>query len=203
MPKRQKLLDEINAKNGLGIFLMAQMDATPDTLQFIIATGEIDEAAGGLRDKSRYIIRALGVQEHRLSVGMFQRVQFTDEHPLLSQYNEKPVGVFFRGTPADKHELVLDIFQTYASTFGHWRQIPDYLNLTKPLTDLVSGGGDLLGEMPESLATRMEKTLQHHQLETKLTIGERPKEQPKMKVLTLDDSFTVAMDFSVDELGKV
>lgn len=200
--KTQQLLDEINAENGYGVLLLSQLDSVPDTLQFIVATTIYDEQADGLRDKTRYIVRALGVQEHRVSMGMFKSISITREHPLIYEDNTNPVGLFFRGTPDNANELILDIFQAYASTFGPWRQIPRYLNMSKPLVNLVSGGGDLLGEMPKPLAERMEKVLQHHKLETKLMEGKHPDGTPKVKALLMDESYVVALDFSVDELGK-
>jgi len=200
MPKRQKLLSELQADNEYGVLLMAQMDAVPETLQFVVSTTQMDEAAGGLRDRGSYVVRAIGVREHRFSVGIFANLRFMDDHPLLYEYNMPSVGLFFRGTPENPTELVLDIFQAYASTFGPWRQIPSYLNTTKPLVDLVSGGGDVLGEMPKPLAERMIKVLEHHKLETKIVEGKRT--EPKMKALLLDESYILALDFSVDELGK-
>jgi hypothetical protein len=202
MPKRVHLIEEVNGENGYGVFLIAQMDSVPETLQFVIATTEYDEAVKGLRDKARYVVRCIGVQEHRISVGMFGAITFSEDHPLLYETNTNPVGLFFRGKPENPAELVLDIFQAYASTFGPWRQIPAYLNMSKPLLDLVSGGGDLLGEMPYPLAERLDRVLQHHKLETRLIMGEHPAEQPTLKALLLDDSYVLAMDFSVDALGK-
>jgi hypothetical protein len=202
MPRRTQLIDEINRENGYGVFLMAQMDSVPETLQFVIATTEYDEAAGGLRDLSRYVVRCVGVHEHRVSIGMFGVLAFNQDHPLLYEINTTPAGLFFRGKPEKPAELVLDIFQSYASMFGPWRQIPQYLNTSKPLLDLVSGGGDLLGEMPYPLAERLERVLQHHKLETRLIMGERPAEQPSYQALLLDDSYVVAQNFTVEELGK-
>lgn len=201
----QQLMDEVNTEQGYGVFLMAQMDSTPDTLQFIIATTEFDESVNGLRDKRRYIVRCIGVQEHHLTLGIFKHMSLhqKEEHPLLYQYNSQPMGLFFRGNATNANELVLDVFQGYASTFGQWRHIPDYLNVSKPLVDIFSGGGDLVGEMPKPLAERLDKVLKHHQLETRIIEGERHKEMPYMKALLLDESYIVAIDFSVDELGKV
>lgn len=200
--KTQQLLDQINAETGYGVLLLSQMDGIPDTLQFIVATTEYDEQADGLRDRTRYVVRALGVQEHRISLGMFKSISITRDHPLIYEDNTDPVGVFFRGMPDNANELVLDIFQAYASTFGPWRQIPRYLNMNRPLVELVSSGGELLGEMPKPLAERMEKVLQHHKLETKLMQGKHPDGTPTVKALLMDDSYVVALDFSVDELGK-
>jgi hypothetical protein len=208
MPKRQQMLDEINQENGYGVFLMAQMDGVPDTVQMVITTAQYDPDIDGLREKGHYVVRALGVREHQVSVGMFKAINFNqgEEHPLLYGYNTKPVGVFFRGQPENPQELVLDIFQGYVSTFGQWRHIPEFLNVSKPLLDVVGGGGDLLGEMPTPLATQMDKVLQHHKLETKLIearLEEGAEVPPPMKLLLLDNSYLVAMDFSVEELGKV
>lgn len=183
---------------------MAQMDAVPDTLQLIIATTYFDESANGLRDKARYIVRAIGVQEHRISVGMFRKIAVyqAEEHPLLYEYNSLPTGLFFKGTPPDVHGLMVDVFQAYSTTFGLWRHLPQYLNIQKPLHDLFAGGGDLVGQMPKPLADRLDKVLVHHGLETKVLVGEKHKEAPNMKTLLFDESYIVAIDFSVDELGK-
>jgi hypothetical protein len=187
---------------------MAQMDSVPETLQLVIVTTEYDEKAGGLRDKSRYLIRAIGVQEHKISVGMFGSMRFLDDHPLLYQYNTTPVGVFFRGQAADPNALLVDLLQAYATTFGPWRQIPQYLNTEKPLFNLLSSTGDLLGEMPKPLAENVVKALEQHKLETKMIEGQPPEESDEhgrsqlMKALVIDDSYLVAMDFTVDLLGR-
>lgn len=200
MTKREQMLHELAGENDYGVLLMVQMDSVPDTIQCVVATTTHDEAAGGLRDKHRYVVRAIGVQEHNVAVGMFKSARVLDDHPLLHQYNTPPVGLFFRGTPDDANELVLDIFQGYASTFGPWRQIPTYLNLTRPLIEMVQGGGDLIGQMPRPLADTLAKAFEHHGCETKITEDKR--EGPDYKVLLLDDSYIVAMDFAVDLLGQ-
>ncbi len=200
MPKRDQLLDELKGENDYGVLLMVQMDGVPDTLQAIIATTQYDDSASGLRDKHQYIVRAVGVKEHQVSVGMFKSLKLMDDHPLSYAYNTTPVALFFRGTPKDTNELVLDLFQGYASTFGPWRQIPEYLNTSKPLVELLSGGGDLLGQMPLPLAERLQKVLEHHGLETKLV--EDKQTEPKMKVLTLDESYIMALDFTIESFGN-
>lgn len=207
MPKRARLLDELKDEKDYGVFLIIQMDGVPETLQLVIATTRLDEKAGGLRDRSRYVIRALGVREHRVSVGLFGTLQFLDDHPLLHQYNTPPAAVFFRGKPDDRNELLMDIMQAHASTFGPWRQFPQHMNVEQPLLDLLGSGGGLLGEMPRPLAERMVKVLEHHGLEHKLVEGEDTGEDEhgrsrQHKLLLIDQSYLIALDFTVDELGK-
>lgn len=202
MPKTEQLIEEISRENGYGVLLMAQMDSVPETLQFVIATTEYDDEAQGLRDNSRYIVRAVGVQEHRVSMGIFGHIRFPESHPLLYQYNEQPVGLFFRGSPDQPQELLLDLIQAYSGVMQEWRHIPTYLNMQQPLADLVRSGGGLLGEMPASLADGLERALQHHGLETHRVAGEKS-DGPAMKLMLLDDSYVLAMDFTIEELGKV
>lgn len=208
MPKRAKLLAELAADDAYGVFLMMQMDGVPETLQLVLVTGVIDESIGGLREKGRYVIRALGVREHKVSVGMFGSLRFVDDHPLLYQYNVTPVGLFFRGQAADTNALLVDVLQAYASVFGPWRQIPTYLNIAKPLFSLLAGTGDMVGEMPKPLAEALAHALEAHQLETKQIEGENPQTADEhgrsqlLKALIIDESYIVALDFTVDELGK-
>jgi hypothetical protein len=209
MPKREQLLKDLEGDNAVGVLLLVQMDSVPETLQLVIATAEYDEKAGGLRDKTRYLIRAIGVQEHRASVGIFRTLEFSTDHPLLYQYNQTPAGVFFRGQAADPNALLVDMLQAYASTFGPWRQIPQYLNTGKPLFSLLTSGGDLLGEMPKPLADRIVPVLEKHKLETKIIEGQSPLDSDEhgrsqlMQALVIDDSYLVAIDFTVDILGKL
>ncbi len=209
MPKRQQLLEDLSGEKAYGVFLMLQMDGVPETLQMVITTTELDEQRGGLRDKRSYVIRAIGVQEHRVSVGLFGSLRILEtDHPLLHQYNETPVGLFFRGQPDDSNALMVDFMQAYTSTFGPWRQIPTYLNVSRPLFDLMNSGGDLVGEMPKTLAEKLIPAFERHGLETKVIEGEARLESDEhgrsqhMKTLIIDDSYIVAMDFTVEFLGK-
>lgn len=207
MPKREKLLNELKGEHDYGVLLMSQMDSVPETLQFVVATTQYDEQAEGLRDQSRYVIRAIGVREHRISLGLFRSLRFVDDHPLLYEYNTPPVGVFFKGQPDHPNELLLDIMQAHSSTFGVWRTFPQYLNIAQPLLDLLTSGGGLLGEMPKPLAERMNKVLTHHKLETKLMEASKigmseDSHSIRQSALLIDDSYMVATTFSVDALGR-
>ncbi|MFN8375816.1 MAG: hypothetical protein U0694_23460 [Anaerolineae bacterium] len=208
MPKREKLLNQLNDENDLGVLLAAQMGGVPQELQLIVETAKLDEAVQGLRPQGQYVVRVLGVFEHQASLGAFKTLKFVDDHPLLYQYNYPPVAVFFRGKPQNVHELILDIEQAHASTFGHWRHFVDYLELTQPLNELLLSGGGLLGRMPRPLAERMAKVFEHHKVEHKLIEGEPDKEDEHgrshaVKLLLIDNSYFVALDFSVEELGKI
>ncbi len=207
--KTEKLLGELQGEQDYGVLLAVQMGGVPQELQLMIQTAQYDEAAQGLRPRAQYILRALGVVEHRVSLGMFGRLFIADEHPILFHYNLTRHAIHFEGKPKDVNELVLDIHQGYLSTFGPWRELARDINREKPLVDLLQSGGGVLGTMPKPAAERMVKVLEHHGLTTRLdeeATYEKDDEHGRsrrMKLLGVDDSYLIALDFSVDEMGKV
>lgn len=209
MPKREQLLRELSGENSYGVFLMLQMDSVPETLQLVVATTELDKQRGGFRDVGQYVIRALGVVEHRVSVGLFRSLRFVEDHPLLYQYNTTPHALFFRGKAPDPNALLVDVLQSCAMIFGPWRQVSEYLNTSQPLLSLLASEGGLLGQMPEPLARNLSGVLEKHGLETLLQAGDPVTPQDEhgrsqlRKALILDDSYVIALDFTVDQLGKV
>ncbi|MCU0465309.1 MAG: hypothetical protein MUF38_12165 [Anaerolineae bacterium] len=207
MPKREQLFSELAAEDAYGVLVMAQLDAVPETLQLVIATTQDEAASGGLRDLNRYLVRVLGVVEHRVSLGLFNSIRLIEEnHPLSLRYNTPTTALFFRGTPDDPDATAMDVLQAYASTFGPWHQPPMYLNAARPLVSLLASGGDLLGEMPKPLADALEPVLQRHGLETKQFADEGVDKDEhgrsqRRKVLLLDDSYFVTLDISVELMG--
>ncbi len=209
MPMREQLLNELAGEHDVGILLIAQMGGIPNELQLIIQTARYDEEIKGLRERSGYIIRVLSVREHRLSLGLFGKLFFADEHPILLHHNEPLVQVYFEGQPKDVNELVLDIHQAHATTFGPWRELAQDINREKPLVNLLASGSGLLGEMPKTAALRMARVLEHHHMQAKLVgaDAETPKvdehgRSTQWKLLGVGDSYFVALDFTVDVMGR-
>lgn len=208
MPARDQFFADLAAETRQVALLVAQVGAAPTELQLITQIADYDENAGGLRPVRSYIIRALGVLEHRIvNFGMtVADVALVAEHPLLDQYITTPTAVFFRGKATNIDSLVLDIAQAHATTFGPWRQFPEYLNTQQPLHDLFAAEGGLVGQMPKPLAARILDVLAYHGLETRTAEGEphsRPNSDASAQsqqphVLTLGASYFVAYAFSFE-----
>jgi hypothetical protein len=214
MPDRDKLAGDLDGLRRYGVLLAVQMGGTPEEIQLLIETAELDEAAGGLRRMHNYVIRALGVREHQISVGLFGRLAFIDDHPLLYHHNTPRVAVTFDGAPRDINEAILDIQQAYISTFTIWRHLvmTGDLNTTQPLDKLLAktdtDGSKLLGVMPRPLAERIGRVLEHHGLPYQLTPDPDWAEADEhgrshlSKLLLIDNGHIVALDFSVEQMGK-
>jgi hypothetical protein len=207
--KREQLFADLKGEDDYGVLLMVQMGGAPEELQLMIQTGEYDHDKQGLRPRRQYVVRALGVEEHQMQLGLFGALALTDDHPLLYQYNLPTVGFFFRGKPANAAELLLDIEQAHMLTFGFWRPFTDYIEVSQPLLTLLNSGGGLLGRMPRPLGERLTKVFDHHKLEHKLIEGDAQDMTDEhgrsraRKALIIDRSQIVALDFTIDELGKV
>ena len=211
MPKRDQLISELQGEQDYGVLLVAQMAGVPNEIQLIVETARYDAAAEGLRPQHDYVIRVLGVREHRVNLGVFGRLTFTDDHPLLYHHNTPRVAVYFDGKADDVNDLVLDISQAYVSTFGQWRHLVDMaedVNRALPLVELFSSGYGLLGTMPKPLAERMAKVLAHHGVGHSLTEDSSFDTQDEhgrsrlAKLLLIDQSYFIALDFSVEQMGK-
>ncbi len=215
MPDRNKLLSDIEGLKHYGVLLAVQMGGVPNEIQLIFQTAEFDEAAQGLRPLNNYVIRALGVREHKVSVGLFGRLAFMDDHPLLIHHNTPRVAVMFDGAPANVNEMALDLQQAYISTFTVWRHLAEMgsdLNTTIPLTELLAKddgeGSKMLGVMPKPLAERVEKVLAHHGLpyhsaqDPDWTDTDEHGRSQLSKLLLIDQSYVIALDFSVEQIGK-
>jgi hypothetical protein len=208
MPKTQQLLDDLQGEDKYGIFLAAQMGGSPNELQLIIQTAQYDEAAGGLRPRRQYVVRVLGVLEHRVSLGVFGRFFIAEDHPILYHHNLPRMTINFEGIPKDINELVLDIHQAYVTTFGPWRELAADINRSQPLVSLLTSGSGVLGAMPKPAAERMVRVLEHHGMTAELDGQSRETEDEHgrsrlLKLLGIDDSYFVALDFSVEEMGKI
>ncbi len=211
MPMRDQLIGELQGEQDYGVLLVAQMGGVPNEIQLIVETAHFDPAVQGLRPQHDYVIRALGVREQRLTLGVFGRLSFSDDHPLLYHHNTPRVAVYFDGKTADVNELVLDISQAYVSSFGRWRHLVDMvddINATMPMVDLLASGYGLLGVMPKPLAERMVKVLAHHNIASSLTEETGFEDQDehgrsrKAALLLIDQSYVIALDFSVEQMGK-
>ena len=178
MPQKQELVNFLSADENVGVLLVTQMGGAPEELQLIIQTATYDESIQGLLERQAYIVRALGVKEHRVSLGVFNNLFIAPEHPILYHHNAARHAVKFEGKPDDANALVLDIQATYGAVFGPWRDLAEDLNREKPLFDLLQSGSGTLGTMPEPAAKRMVKVFEHHKMTATLEQVEGERANP-------------------------
>ncbi|MFZ4827032.1 MAG: hypothetical protein ACOYLB_06730 [Phototrophicaceae bacterium] len=211
MPARERLNQDLQGEDKLGILLMVQMGGVPEELQLMIQTVTVDKVNQTLQEGNAYIVRVLGVREHRVSLGMFRSMFWASDHPILYHHNSPEWQLSFEGMPSDVNALMIDLQATYGATFGPWRDIVQDLNHDMPLSNLLQQGKGILGTFPQPLAERFINVLAHHGIQSGyVEVHAAPEPDTKMKgfkdqlsVLGIDDSYFIAYSFMVDNLkGK-
>lgn len=205
----QTLLTAIMPDDNLGVLLAAQMGGTPQEVQLIVQTAIIDDEHESIQTTGQYILRAIGVQEHRISLGLFANIAHATENALLDNYNSAPMQVHFSGAPTAIDPLLIDINQLYAQTYGMYdpfRRMVDELNPTAPLATTLTSGEGVLGVMAAPFAERMKTVLEKNgltaHLETHPVETDDHHHDITHELLVMDDSYVVAQLFSVDPMGK-
>lgn len=194
------ILEALQPEDNLGVLLAAQMGGTPQEIQLIVQTTRVDEDNDVIIATGQYIIRAINTVEHRLSLGLFNNLAHSTSNPILYKHNEPLLEVYFRGTPENVDNLMLDIQQLYGQTYGIYRHMADELNRARPLATLLTAGYGYLGTMPAPFVERIKKLFGRYQME--INTAEADDHRPKLQfeLLVMDDSYIVAQLFSVEPM---
>ncbi len=207
MPTSDTTLTEILAalarEDHYGVLLAAQLGGTPQEVQLILQTTVMNADQQTISPTGQYIIRAIGVQEHRLAVGLFANLVHSTDNPLLYPHNAAWQQVHFHGTPRDVDDLMLRINQLYGQTYGLYdpfRRMVDELNPTAPLATILQAGDGILGVMPEPFAEKVVGLLGQYELNAHLEPAQPAPEHIRYESLVLDDSYLVASMFSADPI---
>lgn len=196
----EKLIETLHDDHKLGLILLAQMGGTPEEVQMMVQIADYDEEKDAIKpDPKVYLLRCLGVQEHRLSLGFFNRMVLVEDHPLLWHHNFPFQQIYFRGEPTNIDELMLALSQLYGQLYGKFRNLADDLNLAVPLGTLLAGGYGLLGEMPLPLANTVKSLLEQYGLTVNFVESETD-EPPGFKLLVMDDTYFIGQIFNAEPL---
>ena len=196
----QSIIQTLTHNDKIGVLLVAQMGATPQEVQLILQTADYDEETYTVTTGDTFIIRCIGVEDHRISVGLFNRLIVTDEHPVLWNYNEVFRQIYFKGTPDNIDGLMLELNQLYGQHYGEVRNLAQDINRMAPLETILKRGNGLLGEMARPMAEKIKALFARYEMEVNLVPSEQEEPPFKHVLLVMDDSFVIAQLFSADPL---
>lgn len=210
----KKIIEALQPEENLGVLIASQMGGTPREVQIIIQTTQYEAEKDALKATGQYIIRALGVVEHRLSLGLFNKLVLSNDNPLLYRHNSEQVQVYFRGTPENIDGFLIDLNQLYGQTYGVFdpnMRMADELNRALPLYNLLKTGQGLLATTPQPFAEKLQKLLTRHNMTCNFIEvedehhheGEEDHHHDiTYQLLVMDDSYFIAQLFSADPMGN-
>jgi hypothetical protein len=201
------IISTLEVEHKFGVLLAAQLGQTPQELQLIIQTADYDEEKAAITTQATYVIRCIGVEEHRLSLGIFNRLARVTDDPLLWNYNQPYHQIYFKGhfkNPALTADgLMLELTQLYTQHYGLFRNLAIDLNRMAPLETLLKAGHGLLGEMPAPMAAHVKTLLERYGLTVTLVETEREAPDFPYQLLVMDDSYFIATLFGADLMGNL
>ncbi|NIG55541.1 hypothetical protein [Chitinophaga sp. Cy-1792] len=97
---------------------------------------------------------------------------YSDDHPLLWDYNDLQASLYFTGVSADVYKLFWEVKQIEKRLYGHYQYIDRYLNSELEVVKLMKAGRGLFANGPKKLLQEMAKVLADNVLKFSL-ISER------------------------------
>ena len=137
----------------------------------------------------RWRIHFLDKVEFSFTQSSYSILDLFNNHPLLVQYTEPWLELYFVGTPKQPDTVTSAAAAAVVRATGGWRRFEDYVNPGAPLS---CGYGSLM-RAPQTVIRAVETVLANSGVETKTLAGVRPSHP--YRVLLLEKSFVIAKEF--------
>jgi len=194
------LRKDLTGENTVGLLIGAQLGVSPSELTMIVRAATVNPATGEATSTHQYQVTAIGMVEHKLTLGLFNGVGYADEHPLLYHHNAPGVKIFITSPVIDPDALLWAIDAAYGELFGRWRDLTADLNQRADPRAILQNGKGALGTFPAPFAPLVDRLL------TEQAIGHQAiMTDPKIGgcvLLALDDSFVIARSFTVQSFDS-
>jgi hypothetical protein len=191
------IVHDLQAENAVGLLLVAQLGSSPSEMLLVVRTVIHDPAVGGLRPLNQYVIKLVGLVEHKISLGLFNHLALVEDHPLLHHHNAPNVRIYLSSAAADPDTVLGEIEDTHFEMFGRWRELGDDLNHRIAPHELLKAGMGTLGEFPAPFADALCEVLKTHDISYTATPGEQ--KIGRCYLLAFDNSYLIARGFTVEQ----
>jgi hypothetical protein len=138
-------------------------------------------------------VHFVGKLEHHFVSTHAERIEITDEHPVLSNYKHPWIEIYIATSPTRPSELATALLHLVQAELGAWRSPVEYFNRGYPPRELLHAGFGLLFCGPEPLAALVQNALGH--AEVSFTALPRTHKEQSVKALIAGKNFVVARDF--------
>jgi hypothetical protein len=190
----EQISQEMEAENAVGLILAAQLYGSPEAMQAVVQTALFEPA--GLRPQNQYVIQMAQVVEHQIVLGLFNTIEFTDNHPLLHAHNASHAAIYLASKADDPGQVLRDMQESHDHLYGEWRDLRESLNQLSTAGQVFAAGYGLLGEMPRPFADTVSAILTRHGV--KHNMVETSEGQGMYKALILDNTYFVAAEITVE-----
>jgi hypothetical protein len=138
-------------------------------------------------------VHFIGKLEHHFVSNHAERIEITDEHPVLLNYQHPWTDIYVSVKPPNPNELADELLQAVQAELGGWRSPAEYFNQAFETRLLLEGGFGLLFTGPEPLADTVRRALDT--AEVRFTALPRKFQRQQARALVAGKNFVVAKDF--------
>ncbi len=124
-------------------------------------------------------------------------IQAAHEHPLLWQYNDEHVSMFFSAPPSQPLELLGSLYEAHTRLLGGWRELGDYLHAS---SELLHGGHGLFAKGPKRVIDDYSRVV-GERLHHSIVRGHTPR--GGYQVVLFDECYVVCQSVAVVEHEEV
>lgn len=164
---------------------------------------------GDESEKQHWRVHCDGVQQFRMQNGWVDTITVAAEHPLLWQFTEPVVGLYFSAPAPTPLAIVGALYERHRRLVGNWIPFHFYLNpfpggmsalLQKSAGELASGPAAIIDAYAEVLAHHGIRSSRLPRRPAKIWNGQEWVVPPALRALLLDESFIIAENFSAAEI---
>ena len=161
---------------------------------------EIDEGQGG-RPLAHWIVRCFEVGEHMLCDADGGGLQVSgSDHPVVRQHLDPRTSLFFGASPTPGSDVVGGLFSAHRDLVDDWIAFDRYLNLSRPLEELLVSGSGMIATGPRFLLQAYANVLDRAGMEASLVDVAKAQRVPPLHVAHLGESYVVARRFEAERL---
>ena len=153
----------------------------------------IDHAEGHRGGRIHYKNKA----EFHIPEKHFDKLQVLDVHPLLQQYQELRVELYFYEALAEPDSFLEECAQYVDEATSGWRNINEYINPHYNATDLLRSRHGLFFRGPVSIARGIREIFESQSVRTSSIQGGVPNRS--VRLLLMEPNYVIAEDFEFIE----
>lgn len=158
-----------------------------------------------------YKLSITGYEKSNIKSSRFSSIALSSTHALLWEYNDLQTSLYFNGMPDTPYKLFWELNKVHESVLGSYLPFNAYLNREFTGQNLLNAKYGLFASGPKKLLSLYAVCLEQEGVNYSMINENKPwlysakegrfvREFQYPKVLFLDGSFIIAMNFDIEEI---
>lgn len=130
------------------------------------------------------------VKDYRMTLDFIEDIEFTSNHPILLDYIEPTIELYFYGDSIDVNKVIGELLIEHQKVTDNWIEFQHYINGS--IKWLFEQGQGLLAKGPESITNAYQKVLARNHIKT--SVLKHNQTQEESTAIIFGKSFIISND---------